>query len=200
MKKWLAAMLAVMMVLSMAACAKKEQEPSSGPETSSSLEESPVPPEAPSSPEEAGEVDARLTEVYEAMKEAYGENYLPSMQLDDVMLSEVYGINMDNVESFIAEAPMISAHVDTFIAIKAKEGKADEVEAELNAYRDDQINNAMQYPMNEAKVKASQVVRKDDYVFFVMLGQIPDETVSDTAAFAKEQIQIGLDKIEELFR
>ena len=136
----------------------------------------------------------------EAMKEAYGENYLPSMQLDDVMLSEVYGINMDNVESFIAEAPMISAHVDTFIAIKAKEGKADEVEAELNAYRDDQINNAMQYPMNEAKVKASQVVRKDDYVFFVMLGQIPDETVSDTAAFAKEQIQIGLDKIEELFR
>jgi len=94
----------------------------------------------------------------------------------------------------------MSAHVDTFIGIKAKEGKADAVEADLNAYRDNVVENSMQYPMNEEKVKASEVVRKGDYVFFVMLGQIPDETITDTATFAKEQMQIGLDKIEELFK
>jgi hypothetical protein len=32
-----------------------------------------------------------------------------------------------------------------------------------------------------------------------MLGQIPDETIADTATFAKEQMQIGLDKLEEIF-
>jgi len=116
------------------------------------------------------------------------------------MMAEVIGIDMSNVESFIAEMPMMSAHVDTFIGIKAKEGKADQVEEELKAYHNNILENSMQYPMNEDKVKASQVIRKGDYVFMMMLGQIPDETISDTAAFAKEQMQIGLDKLEEIFK
>ena len=37
---------------------------------------------------------------------------------------------------------MISAHVDTFIAIKAKEGKGEEVEKALTSYRDYLINDS----------------------------------------------------------
>ncbi len=202
MKKWMSALLAVLMVLSLAACGSTQpQEPSSSvEEPSSSVEETPEEgtladgEEAP-----AGEVDAKLTELHEALKEAYGENYLPSSAMDATMMEEVIGIDMSNVESFIGELPMMSAHVDTFIAIKAKEGKGEQVEEELNAYRTTQVENTMQYPMNEEKVKNSQVIRKGDYVFFLMLGQIPDETVTDTAAFAKEQMQIALDKVEEIF-
>ena len=200
MKKILAMILALMMVLSLAACGGRgQQEPAAPEEPSSSVEETPETPEE--TPEEAPAVDAdaKLVELHNALKEAYGENYLPSMPLDEMMLAEVIGVDMANVESFIAEMPMMSAHVDTFIGIKAKEGKANAVEADLNAYRDNVVNNSMQYPMNEEKVKASEVVRKGDYVFFVMLGQIPDETISDTATFAKEQMQIGLDKLEEIF-
>lgn len=201
MKKWMSALLAVLMVLSLAACGGRDkQEPAAPEEPSSSVEETPVTPEETPEETPAGEVDAKLTELHNNLKDAYGENYLPSMPLDETMLAEVIGVDMANVESFIAEMPMMSAHVDTFIGIKAKEGKADAVEADLNAYRDNVVNNSMQYPMNEEKVKASEVVRKGDYVFFVMLGQIPDETITDTATFAKEQMQIGLDKIEELFK
>ena len=34
----------------------------------------------------------------------------------------------------------------------------------------------------------------------MMLGQIPEETITDTAAYGKEQMQIGLDKLEEIFK
>lgn len=201
LKKILAALLAVMMVLSLAACGSKPEEPAEpAPEGSSSAVEE-TPEEAPEeTPEEAPEAEGdKLTALHTALKEAYGENYLPSMPLDETMMAEVVGINMENVESFIAEMPMMSAHVDTFIGIKAKEGAADKVEEELKAYHTNILENSMQYPMNEDKVKASQVLRKGDYVFLVMLGQIPDETVTDTAAFAQEQMQIALDKIDEIF-
>ncbi|MBR5558968.1 MAG: DUF4358 domain-containing protein [Oscillospiraceae bacterium] len=202
MKKFLAMILALLMVASLAACGGRDvQEPSSKPEEPSSpVEEVPETPEETPEETPAGEVDPKLTQLHEGLKEAYGENYLPSMPLDETMMSEVIGINMENVESFIAEMPMMSAHVDTFIGIKAKEGKADQVEEELKAYHNNIVENSMQYPMNEGKVKASQVVRKGDYVFMMMLGQIPDETITDTAAFGKEQMQIGLDKLEEIFK
>ena len=202
MKRLLTALLAVLMIASLAACGGKDvQEPSSSvpEEPSSSVEETPETPEETPEETPAGETDAKLTELHTALKEAYGENYLPSMPLDETMMAEVVGIDMANVESFIAEMPMMSAHVDTFIGIKAKEGKADDVEAELKAYHNNILENSMQYPMNEEKVKASQVIRKGDYVFMMMLGQIPDETITDTAKFAQEQMQIGLDKLEEIF-
>ena len=34
---------------------------------------------------------------------------------------------------------------------------------------------AMQYPMNMPKIQASRVIRKGDYVFFLMLGYISSE-------------------------
>lgn len=203
MKKWMSALLAVLMVLSLAACGStKPQEPSDVEEESSAVEETPATPdETPNEDSESAEteVDAKLTELHEALKKAYGENYLPASALDETMLGEVMGVDTENVESFIAEMPLMSAHVDTFVAIKAKEGKGEQVEEELNAYRTNLVENGLQYPQNEEKVKNSQVIRKGDYVFFLMLGQIPDETVTDTAAFAKEQMQIGIDKLEEIF-
>ena len=77
-----------------------------------------------------------LQEIVQAVKDAYGDNYLPSMQMDEQMMTDVYGVDMDNVEEFVAEGPMISAHVDTFIAVKAKEGKGEQVQQELQAYLD----------------------------------------------------------------
>lgn len=66
---------------------------------------------------------------------------------------------------------MISVHVETFVGIKAKEGKAGDVAKELEAYRKKQIEEAVQYPMNMTKLEASQVITHGDYVFFVMLGE-----------------------------
>lgn len=50
---------------------------------------------------------------------------------------------------------MISTFVETFIGVQAKDGKGDDVEAALNAYRDRLVGDTMQYPMNIAKIQAS---------------------------------------------
>ncbi len=142
----------------------------------------------------------RLNDVYQAVKSAYGENYLPNVDIDQDTLTKTYGINMDDVVEYKAETPMISANVDTFIGIEAKEGRADNVEAALKAYRDNLINNSVQYPANQYKVNASKVVRSGNYVFFVMLGANNDAIIqtADEAAlkqFAEEQSQKAVDAI-----
>ena len=144
-----------------------------------------------------------LDEIHAAVKEAYGENYIPSAAFDEQGMKELFGINSDLYDSFIAEGPMISVHVDTFVAVKAKEGKGEEVAQHLNDYRDSQLNGAMQDPMNLPKIEASQVVRHGDYVFFVMLGTPSEEAEvqGEEAALesAKENTQIAIDIIDGFF-
>lgn len=147
--------------------------------------------------------EPELSDIVQAVKDAYGENYLPSMEITEEMMSDIYGVNMDNVEEFVAEGPMVSAHVDTFIAVKAKEGKGADVEKDLQTYLDYVVENSMNYPMNVAKVQSAKVVRHGDYVFYVMLGGYndanPDATEEENVKFAQDQIQLGLDTIASFF-
>jgi hypothetical protein len=125
-----------------------------------------------------------LKKVHTAVKNAYGEQYIPSMALDETAFQELIGVKKELFIEYIAEMPMMSTHVDTFIGVEAKEGKAKEVEALLLAYREKLVSDTMQYPMNVPKIQASKVVAVDDYVFFVLLGEIPME-VLDTGDEAK---------------
>lgn len=144
-----------------------------------------------------------LDEIHAAVKEAYGENYIPSAPFDEQGMKELFGVNSDLYDSFIAEGPMISVHVETFVAVKAKEGKGEDVAKHLNDYRESQLNDALQYPMNLPKLEASQVVRHGDYVFFVMLGSpsMEAEEKGEDAALesAKENNQIAIDIINGFF-
>ena len=114
------------------------------------------------------------TDEMEAVKKAVtdllGEDYFPNMPLDPEMLEQMVGITPDMYEDYLAEVPMISANVDTLIVVKAAGGQTDTVEATLNAYRDAQVSNTMQYPQNVGKVQASKVGRVGDYVIFTLLG------------------------------
>ena len=194
MKRIVALILAALMTAALAAgCGKDDS--SSAPQSSMDSSSS-------QSGSSAQEIQPTLEEIHTAVKNAYGDDYMPNMAMDETALTEMVGVDMANVEEFIGESPMISAQVDTFIAIKAKEGKGDEVEAQLNAYRDKLVNDSFQYPMNMAKVNASQVLRKGDYVFFLMVGAVDeraDATEEEAAAFAQEQVQIGVDAIEAVF-
>ncbi len=120
--------------------------------------------------------DDKLKNVHEAVIAALNGivaddgNYLPTKAIEKEELTEVYGINADDIDAFIAEASEMSTHVDTFIAVKAKEGKGEDVEKALTAYRETLVKDTMQYPMNVAKINASKVIRDGDYVFFSLLG------------------------------
>lgn len=140
--------------------------------------------------------------VHEKIKEEFGEDYIPNMELDLEALENFIGLNPDDIDVFIAENPMISVNVDTFIAIKAKEGKGDSVNTSLEDYRTNLVENSMQYPMNLAKVNASKVVRHGDYVFFLMIGKYDEReeaSEEERLDFAKEEIKRAEDIINGFF-
>ena len=116
-----------------------------------------------------------MEELRAAVEEVLGENYWPNSAIEADVLAEVYGITEDMYDDYFGEMPMISVNVDTLIIVKAKEGQAEAVEDALNAYRDTQINDALQYPMNVGKVQASQIEAIGSYVCFVQLGADVDE-------------------------
>lgn len=176
---------------SQAAPSEKPSTPSSAPQAS----------QTPSSNNTSASSTVALSTVLDAVKNAYGENYLPSMDLTAEDLKTRFGLNADDYTEAIGQVAMMSTQVDTFVAVHAKESKAENVVSALNAYRDDLVNNSMQYPMNIPKVNASKVYQKGDYVFFIMLGAFaPDDLLADDPAavtFHEEQNQIAIDAIDK---
>ena len=136
-----------------------------------------------------------LTKASKAVKKAYGDDYLPNMELDSFYLEEVIGLKSNTYDAVVAEGPMISAQVDTFIGVHASSGKKSQVETALKAYQSYLINDALQYPMNQPKVEASKVVTIGDYVFFVMLGKPNGDFDANEAkllAYYEDQNDIGI--------
>lgn len=117
--------------------------------------------------------EVELGEVADAVKQAYGEEYLADTDVDSEFLASTYGVTDDMYEDYIAQIPMINVNIDTFIAVKCKEGKQQDVVEALKKYQEYIKNDALQYPTNAVKVQASRIIEKDGYVFFVMLGVIP---------------------------
>ena len=145
--------------------------------------------------------DVALDEIVTAVKEAYGEKYLPSMELPAEYLSDVMGINMDDVEASFAEGPMMSAHIDTFVVLKAKEGKADALAAQLSAYLEQQQNDAMCYPNNLIRIQYGQVMNIGGYAIYMVLGAYDDNATDEAAQakYAEEQSKVGADAVIALF-
>ena len=115
--------------------------------------------------------------VYEAVKAAYGENYLPNMRLTDEEIEVRYGISSDLYSSAIAEVPMISTQIDELVLIKTNDEAArDTIEEALTAFQNVLKEDTFQYPANQLKIQASQVYVKGDYVCFIMLGVLDNET------------------------
>lgn len=143
-----------------------------------------------------------LKEVHAAVKEALGEDYYPNRELTVEEIENLTGIKEEDMETFIAESPMISVNIDTFIAIKAKEGKGDSIEESLEKYREYLVEGSLQYPMNIAKVNSAKVVRHGDYIFFLMLGKFDDRedaTDEERLEFAKAETQKVEDIINKFF-
>ena len=146
--------------------------------------------------DEAKEIE--LSKVHQEIKDAYGETYLATMDYDSQILETVFGVNPDWVEEFIAQGPMMSAHVDTFIAIKATEGNVENVKKALEDYRQMNIENNMFYPMNLPKLETAEVYQTGEYVFYIMLGGYTDvEDESGAKEFYTVQNQIAIDIIEK---
>lgn len=74
-----------------------------------------LPAREPAGQETEAAVNVSLDDVLNKIKEAYGEGYIPNTPMDDQMLNDVIGLSPELCESYVAEMPMISTFVETFI-------------------------------------------------------------------------------------
>ena len=184
MKKLTVLLLIMTMSVSMIACGSTNNTESAAPESSqeSVVEESTEEVIEESTEEVVEEeilpeedffaeptMSEEMTAIRQAVVDAIGENYFPQMQMPAEFM-EGYGLSADMYEEFFGEMPMISTNVDTLMIVKAAEGQLEAVEGVMNAYRDNLVNDTMQYPMNVGKIQASEVKTIGNYVCFVQLG------------------------------
>ena len=121
-----------------------------------------------------------VKKIRKAIADKYGDDYMPDVSLTTSEIDERLGIKSSWYLDILAQVPMISTQANTLVIVKAKnKNTKKKVKKQLSAYREQQINDTMQYPMNIPKVQASRVYVKDNYVFFIMLGFI-DSTLEET--------------------
>lgn len=146
--------------------------------------------------------DVTVDDILNAIKTAYGENYLPNAEIPAEALELEFGLTPDMYEAVKAEQPMIGAHADRVVIVKAAEGKADAVEAALTTAKENKINDTFQYPMNLPKINATQIVRNGDYVCFLLVGAANENmeaTEEEAKKFAEDEVQKGVKAFNDLF-
>ena len=204
MKKRLACMLLMgTLALSMAACGNG-QDKNTGAATETGVESTEGTVESTGTSvesTEAGNTGTPLQNAKKAVTDALGDDYWPDSEIPEEMLNETYGVSADLYDAYLGECPMISVNVDTLLIIHAKDGKVEDVENALNAYRDSLVNDTMQYPMNLGKIQASRVERIGDYVCFVQLGadtsSVEEQGDEAVITYCQEQNELALEAIRQ---
>ena len=193
MKKKLACMLLMSaLALSMTACGGKDNNGAASDNQQSTMESTAAGQEtgeagsttAAQNPKDAAKA---LQSAKKAVTDALGDNYWPDSEIPGEMLNETYGVSAELYDAYLGEAPMISANVDTLLIIHAKDGKVEEVENALNAYRDSLVNDTMQ--------------RIGDYVCFVQLGadtsSVEEQGDEAVITYCQEQNELALEAIRQ---
>ena len=204
MKKKLACMLLMgTLALSMAACGNG-QDKNTGAATETGVESTEGTVESTGTSvesTEAGNTGTPLQNAKKAVTDALGDDYWPDSEIPEEMLNETYGVSADLYDAYLGECPMISVNVDTLLIIHAKDGKVEDVENALNAYRDSLVNDTMQYPMNLGKIQASRVERIGDYVCFVQLGadtsSVEEQGDEAVITYCQEQNELALEAVRQ---
>ncbi len=182
MKKRFALLLAIaLLAIVPAGCAGGNGDPSSAPS-------SPISSNAANSPAPA--------EILAAIQAAYGDDYLATMEMPDEMFEGEFPLDKSLIQDKAAQMPAMSVHPDRVVVIRAVPGKGAEVEKALQAARERFVSDSIQYPMNAAKVQASQVVRNGDTAAFLLVGGPngdPDADEAEALQFAKNETKKAVD-------
>lgn len=204
-KKIMPAMLAVLLIGSFAGCQSKTGTTSSSLSSTISSAASGAKEEASNSSAEASKngdtaqsaAASGLGMFRDALRDVYGDKYYPDTEMTEEQIREELGLDESLYEEVYAEHTAENERPDTFIAVKAKSGKVDEVKEKLTAYKQRLIDENS-FDANADKLNAAEVYSEGDYVFFVLLGDVDDGTSSEGFAEALgKEVQRGIDAIKE---
>ena len=204
-KKIMPAVLAVLLIGSFAGCQSKTGTTSSSLSSTISSAASGAKEEASNSSAEASKngdtaqsaAASGLGMFRDALRDVYGDKYYPDTEMTEEQIREELGLDESLYEEVYAEHTAENERPDTFIAVKAKSGKVDEVKEKLTAYKQRLIDENS-FDANADKLNAAEVYSEGDYVFFVLLGDVDDGTSSEGFAEALgKEVQRGIDAIKE---
>lgn len=168
--------------------------------TMSSTMPTPSPSASPAPSSVIPDENYSLEDMYNEIKDTYGERYYPNQKIEADELEETFGIGDDLYDNFIADRVTGDEAPDTLVIIEAKEGKEDEVKQKLEDYRQKLLDDAS-WAESKEKIEASKVYNNGRYVFYVMLGDVEDDTLSGEGlmeALGKE-VDKGIDAIRNFF-
>jgi len=192
-KKYLVTTVAMLAAVSMlTACGAKTDDNNTNTTPTVTVE----PTEAPSSdergdgpsasaPAETVDHAQMIQNVVQALKETYGQAYLPDMQVqsDEYYMKDLLGLDASWYDAAYVEVPGMSFGVDKFIMIHPTEGNLENVQNALKTFSETQISDAHQYPANLTKLQAASVDTIGDYVcYMIFTGTLGDMMFEDTAA------------------
>ena len=168
MKKTTALLLALMMVLSLAACGNSND---NGNKDSGNTT-----------------VDKTAQEVLDALKEKLGDSYGCDLAEDEDRMTNYYGLDMSKIDSWAAESSENSAlDPSTAVVLKVKDGYAQDAVALLQERYDQVLDYVRMYSMNVAQVEQARLFVNGNYVALLILGQTPDENTADEAKLAQDE-------------
>ena len=111
---------------------------------------------------------------------------LPSMtELDDSLLSSLYGINASDLVSYKCFMPLMGVHATEFFVAEVKDGKMDTVKAGVEKRQADLDTQWSQYlPEQYELVKNYKLVTNGNYILFA-IGEQADQAVSIFNSYTK---------------
>ncbi len=166
MKKVTALLLALMMVLSLAACGNSNDNGNKDNTT----------------------VDKTAQEVLDALKEKLGDSYGCNLAEDEDRMTNYYGLDMSKIDSWAAESSENSAlDLRTAVVLKVKDGYAEDAAALLQTGYEQVLDYSKMYDMNLPMVQQARLFVNGNYVALLILGQTPDENTADEAKLAQDE-------------
>lgn len=127
------------------------------------------------SPTTTEQNDIAVTELVNAMVEN-GYVTMP-MEIDDAQATEMYFINMDNVNEYAIAKTGRSPGIGLIVIAEAKDGKVDEVKASMEQLLNQEVGNAF-YPDEVDAAQQAEIMVDGPYVsLFILDPSVKDEAI-----------------------
>ena len=167
MKRILTFALALVMVLSLAACGSKNDD----------------------NKKNDNEVTMTAQEVLDQIKESLGGSYASDTAETEDRISGYYGLDLSKIESWAAESNSSSLNMDCALVLKVKDGYAKDAAAALQTSYEQVLSYARMYNMDLQRVLNARLFVSGNYVALLIEGAQGDWQASDEeqAKFAAEE-------------
>lgn len=173
MKRIFSFALALMMVLSLAACGGKGKDDNKD-----------------NGKKDTPEITMTAQEVLDSLKKALGGSYTSDSAEAEDRMSGYYGLDMSQIESWAAESSSnTSLNMDCTVILKVKDGYAQDAAALLQKGFEQMCSYARMYNMDLQRVLQARLFVNGNYVALMIEGQQGDWQASeeDQAKFAADE-------------